>query len=400
MAFRIHESVVRGEIENTSRGTVKGRIWLKGRDEPLTLELAGNCWRDLAGRRCTFENPNPVETRDNDLASQQSGEVGDITASRKVRVPDLPVAEWLDAKRKGLDAPEHWDNALYLEWYSDANGRVVVESVDYQLTVSLPEWEMTEEEERRQREFNAEAMHRFMNRLEAALRPDQPVEVPEDRDMDEFEWERFLQQCDARTERFGELMEKYEDDPDRKRIVARHMGWDHMIEMLDAEARGELPATEEPCDELEEEWDEPEPDPATEGVDWIRTEDGRTCHPLQNRCFELAVRMFRDAEDAGLLGRNAAEPDDSVDLMKFKISSASAKLAGALNGLGQGVPFECGFIVASLKRALAIINEALGAMNQVEQDGTMPDLLPEYRRETLEIRAGIIDCMDRFRNRS
>ena len=54
---------------------------------------------------------------------------------------------------------------------------------------------MTEEEERRQRELNAEAMRRFMNRLEAALRPDEPVEVPEDRDMDEFEWERFLQQC-------------------------------------------------------------------------------------------------------------------------------------------------------------------------------------------------------------
>jgi hypothetical protein len=202
MAFRIHESVIRGEIDNTQRGVVTGKIWVVGQDKPMELKLAGDCWRDLAGRRLKFINPAPLDDRECDLSHKQTGEVGDITASRKVRVPDLPVEKWYMRKKQGLDTPEHWGNALYLEWYSDINGRVVIETVDYKLEVSLPEWEMTEDDERRQREINGETITRFINRLEAALRPDNPVEVPEDRDMDEHEWERFLRQCDARTDRF------------------------------------------------------------------------------------------------------------------------------------------------------------------------------------------------------
>ncbi len=240
MAFRIHDSVVRGELDNTRRGVVTGKIWLTGRERPLVLELAGDCWRDLAGRRLTFINPNPKDDQDCGLAEKQTGEVGDITASRKVRVPDLPIEEWYMRKKSGLDAPEHWGNALYLEWYGDYNGRVVIESADYNLEVSLPEWEMTEDEEQRQREINNEAMQRFMNRLEAALRPEKPVNVPDDRDMDEHEWERFLKQCDARTERFGELLDKFRDDPKRNRIVAKHMGWDHLLESMDAHDAGEF----------------------------------------------------------------------------------------------------------------------------------------------------------------
>ena len=43
--------------------------------------------------------------------------------------------------------PEHLANSLYLEWFSEANGRVVVESADYQLTISAPEWRLTPEED-------------------------------------------------------------------------------------------------------------------------------------------------------------------------------------------------------------------------------------------------------------
>lgn len=145
MAARIHTSVVRGEIDNTEQGTVRGRIWLIDCDEPLQLDLAGDCWRDLAGRRLSFVNPAPQHSPCLKLALIQTGEVGDITASRKVRVLDLPPEEAFERRRLGLDAPEHWANALYLEWYSDNNGRVVFESADYQLEVTLPKWDMSEQ---------------------------------------------------------------------------------------------------------------------------------------------------------------------------------------------------------------------------------------------------------------
>jgi hypothetical protein len=41
MALRIHESVVRGELDNNRRGMVTGRICLVDRETPVALETAG-----------------------------------------------------------------------------------------------------------------------------------------------------------------------------------------------------------------------------------------------------------------------------------------------------------------------------------------------------------------------
>ena len=56
------------------------------------------------------------------------------------------------------------------------------------------------------------------------------AEHDSDRAWDEYEWERFLQQQDQKTEKYMELLEKYIDDPQRDEIVAREMGWCHLNE--------------------------------------------------------------------------------------------------------------------------------------------------------------------------
>ena len=97
MAFRIHDSVVRGEIDNRVKGIVRGRIWVEGRAEPVVLELKGNAWPDLAGCLLTFTNPQkriPHPHLDS-LHPLQRGSIGDLTASRKVRVFDVPLEEAL-----------------------------------------------------------------------------------------------------------------------------------------------------------------------------------------------------------------------------------------------------------------------------------------------------------------
>lgn len=85
MAFRIHDSVVRGEIDNRARGIVRGKIWLESRAEPMLLELTGNAWPDLAGSLLTFTNPLPriVDLHLNSLQAEQRGSIGDLTASRR-----------------------------------------------------------------------------------------------------------------------------------------------------------------------------------------------------------------------------------------------------------------------------------------------------------------------------
>jgi hypothetical protein len=279
----------------------------------------------------------------------------------------------------------------------------VVESSTYQIEVSLPEWEMSDEEQQRQHELNVESMRRFLNRLEASLRaPGPAVRVPEDREMDEYEWERFLKESDARTERYGELLDKFQKEPDGERIIAHHMGWRQLEEAL-----GELQAGADDTDDAESEewnapdlddWEEPEPDPAQEGIDWIRTERGRIEHPVQHRCHELGMRMFFDAKERGLHPVESGDPAPDVSLMVFQVQRVSVKMAGALAGLARGGHSPAGFIVASLKRALGFLHEALNTMEKVESDGKMADTLPGYRREALEIRGEIIDLMNRFRN--
>lgn len=95
MAFRIHDSVVRGEIDNRVKGIVRGKIWVVGREQPVVLELKGNAWPDLAGCLLTFKNPlEPMAHQHlNSLDPNQTGQIGDLTASRKVRVMEIPIPE-------------------------------------------------------------------------------------------------------------------------------------------------------------------------------------------------------------------------------------------------------------------------------------------------------------------
>src|ERR1700710_308110 len=47
---------------------------------------------------------------------------------------------------------------------------------------------------------------------------------------DEYDWERFLQQQDRKTEKYMELLERFIDDPNRDQIIAREMGWNHLLD--------------------------------------------------------------------------------------------------------------------------------------------------------------------------
>src|SRR5437660_1033049 len=153
MAWRIEENVVSGEIDNRTPGRVHGKVWLAGRNDPVVLELSGNCHKDLAGCRLAFTNPAPKLDSRMTLAANQSGAVGDMTAARKVRV--IENFDYL-AMKWGQKFPEHLASCLYLEWFSHANGRVVIESTDYEIKISEPVWRLSAEEEIRQHDANAE----------------------------------------------------------------------------------------------------------------------------------------------------------------------------------------------------------------------------------------------------
>ena len=231
MAWHIHEHLLRGEIDNRTRGRVTGRIWLAGVAEPLALDLRGDCHPDLAGCVLRFENPAPVPLTTRPPAARQRGTAGDITAARKVRVFDIPVAAACMMLERGEKPPGHMANCLYLEWHSDVSGSVVIESTDYRLQISEPTWRFTAEELAGRERQRVEGSAAFITEIHA----DGTVE-----EWDEFRSEQFLRESDATGEKYRRLLEKYAGHPDTERLIAHEMGGEKFDEEQDGDSPSEL----------------------------------------------------------------------------------------------------------------------------------------------------------------
>ena len=166
MAWRIDRGILRGEIDNTERGRVTGKLWLVGWSEPITLDLQGDAWPDIAGTKLTFTNPEPrPQFIREGFRRDQQGMVGDITASKKAKVyvqgPSEDVGRAY-AEGRSNELPAVWKNTLYIEWYDQTNGRVLIESSEFQMTVSEPSWELDEDDHEAQMMINLQAMRDYL----------------------------------------------------------------------------------------------------------------------------------------------------------------------------------------------------------------------------------------------
>ncbi|MEM1083014.1 MAG: hypothetical protein AAGI48_02745 [Verrucomicrobiota bacterium] len=372
------EQLVRGEIDNTVEGRVSGWLWMLGRAEPVTLELEGDCWRDLAGCRLKFRNPQPGPGRAPELETVQKGVTGDMTASRKVRVPDCSPEEFAARRAAGDEVPEVWKNTLYLEWFSDANGRVVIETTDFELELSDPEWSMDHDAENAQKLANMQAMRDFLDRMIARRPPTPEGKEPDD---DEFEWEERLKESDRLTDAYQEVMEKYMDDPDAEQKEAFVMGWDGLLDAMAAEAEGKEPEMPEWKREALEAANE-----AMETESW-KDEDEEELfkeHPLQQEAMELALRS------CDLVREDCEEPSDATD-MTSALMQVAGKLAAALNGTYER---EAGYVLAILKRCLNWQNDALaacGRLIEAESDHDKQRALEALKDEVFAMRQQLTD---------
>jgi len=392
MAWRIEGSVIRGEIDNREKGWVKGLIWLAGDSNPVKLRLMGNAHPDLAG--CLLKFKNTAEPfalpSDKRLVEEQIGTVGDFTASRKVRVLDIPTEEAYLMSKRGESPPEHMANCLYLEWFSPTNGRVVIESVDYELEVSAPEWRLTDADNEERARAVEEGMSEFLNKLTESVESSKS-EVDYEKELwDEFDYEKFMRESDACTEKYMELIDKYGDSEEGQAKIDQEMGWasDENADNSDED--------EEPFDESlidGENVDELEPVPETEGKDWIRTEDGNIVHPLQDRCFRQAMALWHECNDLDL------DANDHVSEFITGYQIISAKLAGALNSLAYGRDLDDGaFTVASLKRVIGILHSAQESFEHPEVQSTLSaEISNRVRGELFALRESILQLMEEFR---
>lgn len=397
MAWRLDEAVEHGMIDNSVEGTTTGKIWLVGRDEPLILSLNGDCWRDLAGSVLEFENPSPMPPSEPlELDTEQTGIAGDITASRKARVPELTEEEMDEYDRQGRDIPFKWRNTLYIEWFSEINGRVLIEAANYELTVSDRAWEMDEDQEEAQKLANLSAMRDFLSQV---IRRTEPKDLPKRKwvdgrpgELNEYEWEERLKESDRLSEAYQEVLEKYMEDEDSERKEAFVMGWDGLLGAMADREDGIDPYGNdddgEDEDDTGDDWQNADSDEP--GYDDENEEDDLTIlggHPLQNRAQELAMRSM-DIANAG-----GGEEKSSQRLVS-SLMQVSAKLAAVLHDRSDGYQPEAGFILAVLKRCLGWVNEAVGASAELiaaAEDDDHKAALEHLRTDAFAIRDGILE---------
>jgi len=203
-----------------------------------------------------------------------------------------------------------------------------------------------------------------------------------DRAWDEYEWERFLQQQDHKTEKYMELLEKYLDHPQRDQIIAREMGWTQLLNADDwSDEVDALLADESTSPEDEEAGAASHAASATEGF-----ED----HSLYRAAFALTVWIDQ------MFDENAALQNDPAAVKLATHSAlASAKLAAALSDDDVD---ELGMTIAYLKRALKAITVSMEAAVQLLSERSIsPHQHSVLKQRLFQVRDGIITLMGEYR---
>ena len=441
MAIRLDKSIIRGEITNETQGRVTGRIWLLGKPDPIELNLTGNCLRDLAGCRLHFENPVPRhDSAVTIVATLQTGVVGDMTASRKSRIPTVSDEEIMDYVEAKLPIPTRVANCLYLEWFSDLNGRMVVESTDFKLEITTSRWTMTAAEDVLQTRESQGNFHAYLDSITGG--PDAEEDDEEDEDfagedeeetedefssqsdgegdesgegislmrgetsddgslievnieaedeepLNEFEWEQELREADRRAEAYQEAFDRYKDHPQRERLIAEAMGWEP-----------------EEVEEFRDDWQDvteslqaQDPDEMLENAGMFTEDEEGSHHPLSRRAMDFALRLQRDAKARGLFEGDIARENPVLSVI-VSIIALGGKLAAALDGTMHGFDPEPGFVIAMLKRSQVPLNEALHALSSIQMSGLSKDTriwLIGARTELFDLRKDILDLMSDLR---
>lgn len=207
---------------------------------------------------------------------------------------------------------------------------------------------------------------------------------------DEFQWEEFMREADKRTEKYSRLFEKYLDHPDRDNIIAKKMGWDHLLDESDDD---------------EEIWDDiPDVDFTEEGEEWKRVTgyEPTEFDSVENLpVYQLAYQFTLDSID---LIENRFEnenvSDESIKDFASSVIIPPAKIAG---GFAMGFELESlGGNIANCKRGLNAANKMLIALQEMRENQILDrETFQEFYARGKEVRDSlgiyIVELRERFR---
>lgn len=203
-----------------------------------------------------------------------------------------------------------------------------------------------------------------------------------DKAWDEYEWERFLQQQDHKTEKYMELLEKYLDHPQRDQIIAREMGWtqllngDEWTDDVDALIADEASSVDDATALTAESGNNPA--------------ESFENHSLYRAAFALTVWIDQLFDE-----NSALQSEPSAVKLATHSALASAKLAAALSDDDVD---EIGMTIAYLKRALKAITMSMEAAGQMLNERLIsPRQHGALMQRLFQVRDGIISLMGEYR---
>ena len=210
-----------------------------------------------------------------------------------------------------------------------------------------------------------------------------PDENP-DKLWDEYDWERFLQEQERRTEKYMGLIEKYMDHPDRDAIIAREMGWTHLS---GEESRDWEDEVESSFEEAVSEEDE-EPGEPPETPNWFGFE--------KNPLYRETIAFSAELDELFSCMEEKVREHPAAVRLRDETTLTAAKLAAALN---DDEIDELGMSIAYLKRGLSALTAGLNAA-AVLHDGKLIDgaKFEMLRSRIFSIRDGIVSAMGEFRS--
>lgn len=144
--------IQRGVIDNTLEGLIDLRLWCVDGKEPFHCRMRGNCLQDIAGCRVEFDNDNATG------ATLQERELGVLQALRDSCGEAIAGDITLSHRSQERNNRGELNNSLLIEIFLGCKVRILIVSSAFRYTLTLPQWQMSWEQDNAQRFLNMEAM--------------------------------------------------------------------------------------------------------------------------------------------------------------------------------------------------------------------------------------------------
>lgn len=143
-----------GVIDNTKKGLICLKLWCEREPDPISIEMEGNCLRDIAGCRVSFHlNLLPEQ----EIPHHHT--LLELAHSLSQTTPQVIAGDMTLSRRFPLHSGGGVANILSLELFQGSNIRYLIETDAFEYKISLPAWSCSEACETAQEMINMSALH-------------------------------------------------------------------------------------------------------------------------------------------------------------------------------------------------------------------------------------------------